>query len=116
MTEKIVSLLEAMGTDTNQKPLVTSLCQTVQESLIRRLRPGISPEDCENAFVTAAAWMVLVGLRNGNCGENVTSFTAGDVTIHREIGRETADLLKQAERIMAPYVMDSGFFIEGVQG
>ena len=96
MTEKVLKLLAAMGADTSQEELLTPLCQAVQDSLARRLRPGVTAEDCESAFVTA--------------------FTAGDVTIRREGGRETAALLEQAERLMAPYVVDGGFFVQGVRG
>lgn len=116
MTEKVLKLLAAMGADTSQEELLTPLCQAVQDSLVRRLRPGVKAEDCESAFVTAAAWMVLAGLRTGDGGEGVTAFTAGDVTIRREGGRETASLLEQAERLMAPYVVDGGFFVQGVRG
>ena len=56
------------------------------------------------------------GLRTGDGAEGVTAFTAGDVTIRREGGRETAALLEQAERLMAPYVVDGGFFVQGVRG
>lgn len=38
------------------------------------------------------------------------------MTIRREGGRETAALLEQAERLMAPYVVDGGFFVQGVRG
>ena len=112
MTEKILKLLAAMGADASQEELLTPLCQAVQDSLARRLRPGVTAEDCESAFVTAAAWMVLAGLRTGDGGEGVTAFTAGDVTIRRE----AAALLEQAERLMAPYVVDGGFFVQGVRG
>ena len=52
----------------------------------------------------------------GRIHHGVTAFTAGDVTIRREGGRETASLLEQAERLMAPYVVDGGFFVQGVRG
>ena len=61
MTEMVLKLLAAMGADTSQEELLTPLCQAVQDSLARRLRPGVAAEDCESAFVTAAAWMVLAG-------------------------------------------------------
>ena len=95
MTEKVLKLLATMGADTSQEELLTPLCQAVQDSLARRLRPGVTAEDCESAFVTAAAWMVLAGLRTGDGGEGVTAFTAGDVTIRKEGGRESAALLDQ---------------------
>lgn len=116
MTEKILKLLSAMGADTSQEALLTPLCQAVQDSLTRRLKPGVTAEDCESAFVTAAAWMVLAGLRTGDGAEGVTAFTAGDVTIRREGGTETGALMEGAQRLMAPYVVDGGFFVQGVRG
>ena len=116
MTGEIVALAKAMGADPSQEALLTLLCQAAQQELERALKPGLTPEDCESAFLPAAAWMALAGLRAGDGGEGVTAFTAGDVTIRRESGREAAALLEQARRLMAPYVADEGFFIRGVRG
>ena len=77
------------------------------------LRPGLTPEDCESAFVPAAAWMVLAWLQAGEAG--VASFTAGNLTIHRT-GQGAAELTAQAERLMAPYLVDGGFSFQGVAG
>ena len=41
------------------------LCQAAETELAGRLRPGLTPEDCESAFVPAAAWMVLAWLQAG---------------------------------------------------
>ncbi len=116
MTEKIVALAKALGAETDQEELLSVLCQAAQQELEGRLRPGVTPDDCESAFVPAAAWMALAWLNTGNGGEGVTAFTAGDVTIRKEGGRETAALLDQAGRIMAPYLQDSGFAFLGVGG
>ena len=91
-------------------------CQAAQRELEGRLRPELTPEDCESAFVPAAAWMALAWLNTGTGGEGITSFTAGDVTIRREGGRESAVLLDQAQRLMAPYVRDREFSFLGVRG
>ena len=113
MTEKVLKLLTAMGADTSQEELLTPLCQAVQDSLARRLRPGVTAEDCESAFVTAAAWLVRAGLEAGTDG--VTSFSAGDLTVHTG-GDGAGAMRRQAERLMAPYVVDGGFFVQGVRG
>ena len=116
MTEKIAALAVALGADESREELLTALCQAAQRELEGRLKPGLTPEDCECAFVPAAAWMVMAWMSAGTGSEAVTSFTAGDVTIRREGGRETAALLEQAGRIMAPYLADGGFFAQGVPG
>ena len=89
------------------------LCQAAETELAGRLRPGLTPEDCESAFVPAAAWMVLAWLQAGEAG--VASFTAGDLTIRRT-GQGAAELTAQAERLMAPYLVDGGFSFQGVAG
>ena len=42
-------------------------------------------------------------------------FTAGDLTIRRT-GQGAAELTAQAERLMAPYLVDGGFSFQGVAG
>ena len=116
MTEKIVAMAKALGAGEEQEELLSVLCQAAQRELEGRLRPELTPEDCESAFVPAAAWMALAWLNTGTGGEGITSFTAGDVTIRREGGRESAALLDQAQRLMAPYLRDGGFAFLGVRG
>ena len=84
------------------------LCQAAETELAGRLRPGLTPEDCESAFVPAAAWMVLAWLQAGEAG--VASFTI------RRTGQGAAELTAQAERLMAPYLVDGGFSFQGVAG
>ena len=78
------------------------LCQAAETELAGRLRPGLTPEDCESAWLQA-----------GEAG--VASFTAGNLTIHRT-GQGAAELTAQAERLMAPYLVDGGFSFQGVAG
>ena len=60
---------------------------------------GLSPEACGPAFPVAAAWLVLAGLEAGTDG--VTSFSAGDLTVHTG-GDGAGAMRRQAERLMAP--------------
>ena len=111
MTGRIQALVRALGGGTDQEELLVMLCQAAETELAGRLRPGLTPEDCESAFVPAAAWMVLAWLQ----AAGVASFTAGDLTIRRT-GQGAAELTAQAERLMAPYLVDGGFSFQGVAG
>ena len=57
MTEKIVAMAKALGAGEGQAELLSVLCQAAQRELEGRLKPELTPEDCESAFVPAAAWM-----------------------------------------------------------
>ena len=113
MTGQIKALVRVLGGEMDQEELLVMLCQAAEMELAGRLRPGLTPEDCESAFVPAAAWLVLAWLQAGEAG--VSSFTAGDLTIHRT-GQGMAELTAQAERLMAPYLADRGFSFQGVAG
>lgn len=55
---------------------------------------------------------MLAGLEAGTDG--VTSFSAGDLTVHTG-GDGAGAMRRQAERLMAPYLAD-GFAFRGVLG
>ena len=104
----------------DQEELLVMLCQAAETELAGRLRPGLTPEDIGKIYrqifsadCYLAAWMVLAWLQAGESG--VSSFTAGDLTIHRT-GQGMAELTAQAERLMAPYLADRGFSFQGVAG
>ena len=63
MQEKIMELALALGEveEAEREPLKL-LSQAAEAELRGQLREGIRPEDCEPAFVAAAAWMALAGL------------------------------------------------------
>ena len=103
----------AGGSMTLEECGVMDLLRSGAYHFLDRGAPGLTPEDCESAFVPAAAWMVLAWLQAGESG--VSSFTAGDLTIHRT-GQGMAELTAQAERLMAPYLADRGFSFQGGAG
>lgn len=117
MTEEIISLCRAMGTSEDQEELLLPLVQAVQRQLAARLKEGTLPEDCGPAFPLAAAMTAmdqLSGMIGG--GDEVTSFTAGDLTVRRESGSRSGTLSTQAERLLAPWLTGSGFVFQGVEG
>ena len=93
------------------------LCQTAELELAGRLKEGIQPEDCQPAFVVAAAWMARAGRNAGQRLGRVASFTAGDLTVKTTEGAEGENILRtQARRLMAPYLADEGFCFRRVRG
>lgn len=122
MTEQILALCRAMGAVQDREELLLPLVQAVSEQLSRRLREGMAPEDCGPAFPLAAAMTVmdrLSAVTGGGNGGEVTSFTAGDLTIRREngnSGQSGKSLSDQAEELLAPWLGDTGFVFQGVEG
>jgi len=122
MLEQIKALCGAMGAPEGQEELLLPLIQAVREQLAGRLRPGVTPEDCGTAFPLAAAMVVmdrLSGISGGGSAEEVTSFTAGDLTVRKESGSggQTAKgLTEQAEGLLSPWLRDGGFAFQGVEG
>jgi len=112
---EIPALAAALGKREESEEL-RRLCRAAQEELRGLLRPGLSPEDCGEAFPLAAAWMALAGLAGGG-GDGVSAFTAGEVSIRQEAGSDRARALEElAERIMKPYLRDRGFLFRSMRG
>lgn len=119
MSEEILALCRAMGA--GQEELLLPLTLAVEKQLAGRLKEGVSPEDCGTAFPLAAAMLVMDRLSaatgGGGAGE-ITSFTAGDLTVRKETGSggESRSLSAQAEGLLAPWLKDAGFVFRGVEG
>ena len=120
MTQEIMALCRAMGASQDQEELLLPLVQAVESQLAGRLKEGAAPEDCGPAFPLAAAMTVMDRLSGvtGGGGEGVTSFTAGDLTIRKEAGSGglSKSLSAQAERLLVPWLGDTGFVFRGVEG
>lgn len=119
MTEQILALCRAMGA--GQEELLLPLALAVKEQLAGRLKEGVSPEDCGTAFPLAAAMVVMDRLSaaaGGGGGGEVTSFTAGDLTVRKETGSSgtSRTLSVQAEGLLSPWLKDTGFVFRGVAG
>ena len=122
MTEQILALCRAMGAVQDREELLLPLVQAVEQQLAGRLKEGTTPADCGTAFPLAAAMTVmdrLSAVTGGGSGGEVISFTAGDLTIRRESGnsgQSGKSLSDQAEELLAPWLGDTGFVFQGVEG
>lgn len=116
MTEQIIALAIAMGACESQREILEPLCTAAERTLSAQLRPGLTPQDCADAFVVCAAWMALDGLYAAGGGSGVTSFTAGDVSIQTGNSGDSSGLTAQIQQLMAPYLTDGGFYFQGVTG
>lgn len=102
-------------------PLLERLCTASTRALRDSLRAGVSPEDCEEAFVCASAWLAAAALTEARLagGEELSALRAGDVSITMKSagGSERAAALRRSARqLMAPYTEGGGFFFCAVKG
>ncbi len=119
MSGEIMALCRAMGAGEDREELLLPLVQAVRGQLEGRLKAGTAPEDCGPAFPLAAAMLVMDRLSGMTGDGEVTSFTAGDLTIKKSTsgsGQTAKSLSAQAEGLLAPWLADTGFVFRGVDG
>lgn len=112
-----MDLVKAMGSGSWDETLLEALCGAVSEQLEGRLKDGLTAQDCGGAFPVAAAWMALGALYDSGGSGQVESFTAGDLTVRAgDFAAHSQQLREQAERLMAPYLAQTGFACQGAPG
>ena len=116
MTEEIMALCRAMGAGEDQETLLTPLIEAASAGLARRLKQGVAPEDCGAVFPLAAAMVAMEGLEGASGGGRVTAFTAGEVSVRVEHSTDTPSLTAHAERLLSPWLGETGFAFRGVRG
>ncbi len=119
MRQKILDLFSAICSPTEgEQALAEGLCDAARGTLAARLRPGLSPEDCGEAFPIAAAMLAAAGLLPLRSNRNVEQFTVGEVSVRTSSGGTTdaAALRQEAARLMAPYLNADGFAFREVRG
>ena len=117
MTEQVIELVQALGGAGQDGDVLEMVCSTACRTLDRRLKDGLTAEDCEGAYPLAAAWLALDWLRGSRGLEGVTSLSAGDISVRMEAGSgEGGKLSDRAFALMAPYLRDEGFVFRGVKG
>ena len=116
MTERVLELLQTLGAAGQDESVLRTLCQNACNMLDRRLRNGLSAEDCGEAYPLAAAWIDLEWLRSGQGMDGVTYLSAGDLTVRREGDGDGETLSRRAMELMRPFLRDDGFVFRGVRG
>jgi hypothetical protein len=112
MEERVIELAKNLrAVSGGEEELLENLCRAACQRLDRRLRDGVTAEDCADAYVTAAVWLALAGLESQS--GSVSRFSAGDVTVEKS---GAGELENRAWRLMAPYVKDGDFVFRGVRG
>lgn len=95
-------------------PMLEVLCRSAENALSRKLRDGITPEDCKADFIAAASLFALAALSEADETAQIQQIQAGDLTMRRASPDSAACCLRyQAEVMMMPYVKDS-FSFRGV--
>ena len=112
----MLELLRALGGAGQDEAVLRTLCQNACDALDRRLKDGLTAEDCAEAYPLAAAWTALDWLRGSQGMDGVTWLSAGDLTVRREGGGDGKTLSRKAMEIMRPYLRDDGFVFRGVKG
>ena len=116
MTEQVMELVQALAGAGQDEDVLRMLCANACRALDRRMKDGLSPEDCEGAYPLAAAWLAMDWLRSARGLEGVTALSAGDISVRREGGGDSGSLSQKAFELMAPYFRDEGFAFRGVRG
>lgn len=100
--------------------ILKAVCASAAAELESRLRKGVSSEEIQELFVTAAGMLALsmyIEL-SGLPRDRVGSFSAGNVSVRLDggaVSASAANLRKHAENMLAAY-LDGGFEFMGVRG
>ena len=116
MTEQVLELLLALGVAGQDEVVLRTLCRNACNMLDRRLKDGLTAEDCAGAYPLAAAWIALEWLRGSQGMDGVTYLSAGDLTVRREGSGDGGALSQRARELMSPFLRDDGFVFRGVMG
>ena len=97
-----------------QEELLKVLCRVARNTLTGRLRPGLTPEDCQADFIAAASLYALAALSELDEVGSLERMQIGDVSmVRRSKSPAAACLRSQAGLMMSPYTVDR-FSFRGV--
>ena len=115
MEEQVLELLKQLRSCTEGDELLLLLCRTACSRLEGMLKSGVTPEDCGESFLLAAAWLAMDWLTDVGESAGITSLSAGDLTVRRE-GVSRGKGKDQAMKLLAPWLKTEGFVFRGVRG
>ena len=121
LQETVLTLArELSGAGEAEEALLELLCQAAEQRWNKRLRLGVTAEDCGEAFPCAAAFTAAADLAAARGGDGVSGFTAGSVSVRIRSAAESCalaeSLRRTAERLMAPFAAPEDFCFRGVRG
>lgn len=116
MLQRVMELARGLCPQAGDEELMRTVCASACQALNRRLRRGVAPEDCGEAFPLAAAWLAADWMQAGQGLDGVTALSAGDISVRREGGGQTGSMSRRAMELMAPFLADQGFAFRGVRG
>ena len=68
MTEQVMELVQALGGAGQDEEMLRTLCAAACRTLDRRLKDGLTAEDCDGVYPLAAAWMAMAAGQPGDGG------------------------------------------------
>ncbi len=86
--------------------LLQIFCRSAVSSLSARLRPGLTAEDLRADFIASAALYALAAFSESEEIGTLSHLQLGDLTVKPGGNAAAKALRRQADIIMAPYVMD----------
>lgn len=116
MTEQVLELAQALGGVDQDEEALRTLCAAACQALDRRLKDGLTAEDCRGAYSLAAAWLAMDWLRGGGGMDGITALSAGDISVRRDGSGGSGRLAERALAVMAPFLRDEDFAFRGVRG
>ena len=114
MLEEIYALALTFLGGAGEDAALRAACKAAEAELGAKLKPGVSPEDCSDSFVCAAAWLALAVYGAAETG-GAEQFSVADVSIKKGGGAASKALRAQAESLMAPWCAAGAFQFLGVR-
>ena len=114
MEEQVLKLLKQLRPCSEGDELLLLLCGTACSRLKGMLKPDVAVEECGDAFPFAAACLAMEWLADMGESANITSLSAGDLTVRREAGCRGKK--GRALDLLTPWLKDETFIFRGVKG
>ena len=108
------AMLLAGNLTDRQSRILAALCCGAASSLEKRLRDGLSADDCKADFIAAASLLALAGMNSVTGEESAEQIAVGDFSVRTSKNTNDAAsncLRAQAELMIAPYLKDRFTFL-----
>ena len=108
------AMLLAGNLTDQQNQILSALCYGAATTLEKRLRDGLTAEDCKADFIAAASLLALAGMNSVTGEETAEQIAVGDFSVRtsKNTNDAASNCLKtQAELMIAPYLKDYFSFV-----